>query len=81
MKTIMWFRQDLRLADNPALIEAVNSGEIIPIYILDDHNSGSQKMGAASRLWLHYSLESLDKSLNGNLKFFKGPADKIIPEF
>ena len=80
MKTIMWFRQDLRLADNPALIEAVNSGEIIPIYILDDHNSSSQKMGAASRLWLHYSLESLDKSLNGNLKFFKGPADKIIPE-
>ncbi len=80
MKTIMWFRQDLRLADNPALIEAVNSGEIIPVYILDDHNSGSQKMGAASRLWLHHSLESLGKSLNGNLKFFKGPADKILPE-
>ena len=80
MKTIMWFRQDLRLADNPALIEAVNSGEIIPVYILDDHNSGTQKMGAASRLWLHHSLESLDKSLNGNLNFFKGPADKILPE-
>ena len=80
MKTIMWFRQDLRLADNPALIEAVNSGDIIPVYILDDHNSNSQKMGAASRLWLHYSLESLDKSLNGNLIFFKGPADKILPE-
>ena len=70
MKTIMWFRQDLRLADNPALIEAVNSGDIIPVYILDDHNSNSQKMGAASRLWLHYSLESLDKSLNKNLIFF-----------
>ena len=80
MKTIMWFRQDLRLADNPALTEAVNSGDIIPVYILDDHNSNSQKMGAASRLWLHYSLESLDKSLNGNLIFFKGPADKILPE-
>ena len=80
MKTIMWFRQDLRLSDNPALIEAVNSGEIIPIYILDDYHSGSQKMGAASRVWLHHSLESLDRSLKRNLKFFRGPADQILLE-
>ena len=71
MKTIMWFRQDLRLSDNPALIEAVSSGEIIPIYILDDINSQSEKIGDASRVWLHYSLLELNKSLNGNLRFLE----------
>ncbi len=80
MKTIMWFRQDLRLNDNPALIEAANSGRVMPIYILDDINSLSHKMGAASRVWLHYSLIELNKTLNGNLTFFKGAADKLIPE-
>ncbi len=80
MKTIMWFRQDLRLNDNPALTEAIDSGRIIPIYILDDMNSLSQKIGAASRVWLHYSLIELNNSLKGNLKFFKGAADKIITE-
>ena len=76
----MWFRQDLRLSDNPALIEAVSSGEIIPIYILDDINSHSEKIGDASRVWLHYSLLELNKSLNGNLRFFKRAAKEIISE-
>ena len=80
MKTIMWFRQDLRISDNPALMEAVSSGEIIPIYILDDINSQSEKIGDASRVWLHYSLLELNKSLNGNLRFFKGAAKEIISE-
>ena len=80
MKTIMWFRQDFRLSDNPALIEAVSSGEIIPIYILDDINSQSEKIGDASRVWLHYSLFELNKSLNGNLRFFKGEAKEIVSE-
>ena len=34
--SILWFRQDLRLSDNPALIESLNHGRILPIYILDD---------------------------------------------
>ena len=32
---VMWFRQDLRLADNPALINALEDGETLPIFILD----------------------------------------------
>lgn len=69
--TIHWFRQDLRLADNPALFEAALNGDVLPIYILDDENAGEHKMGAASRLWLHHALESLNKSLAGNLRFFQ----------
>ena len=48
-KAIHWFRQDLRLSDNPALNEAVKHDEVLPIYILDDHNSGDFSMGEASR--------------------------------
>ncbi len=75
-KTIHWFRQDLRLQDNPALFEAAKQGDVLPVYILDDHNSGKHKMGAASRLWLYHALKSLNESLDGNLSVFKGnPAD------
>ena len=64
---IHWFRQDLRLSDNPALTAAAQQGPVLPIYILDDHNAGEHKMGGASRWWLHYSLNSLNDSLDGKL--------------
>ena len=67
---IVWFRQDLRLADNPALSAACAKGDIIPVYILDDHNSGEWAMGGASRWWLHQALESLNLSLQGKLNIF-----------
>ena len=69
---IVWFRQDLRIADNPALWQACESGEIIPAYILDDHSAEEWSMGGASRWWLHHALQSLDKSLHGKLNIFKG---------
>jgi deoxyribodipyrimidine photo-lyase len=75
---IMWFRQDLRIYDNPALIKAVASGQVLPIYILDDVNSEHWSMGAASRVWLHGSLKALDKSLKGHLNLFVGDATAII---
>lgn len=70
---IVWFRQDLRLRDNPALRAAHESGAtIIPLYILDDVNSDEWKMGAASRWWLHQSLSNLNKNLNDNMVFEVG---------
>ena len=78
---ICWFRQDLRLADNPALSAAVASGApLLPIYILDDENAGEWAMGEASRWWLHQSLASLDASLDGQLQLFRGRAEQLIPE-
>jgi deoxyribodipyrimidine photo-lyase len=74
----MWFRQDLRLADNPALVDACGRGEIIPIYILDDENADSWKIGGASRWWLHHALEDLNRSLNQGLQLFKGEASAIL---
>jgi deoxyribodipyrimidine photo-lyase len=62
--SLVWFRQDLRLADNSALHAAAARGQpIIALYVLDDATSGHWKPGGASRWWLHYSLEKLAASL------------------
>ena len=61
---IVWFRQDMRLTDNPALSAALASYErVIPVYIHADDAKSGWSHGAASRWWLHHSLESLDASL------------------
>ena len=76
----MWFRHDLRITDNPALNEACRSGDIIPIYIHDNHNNQSKQIGSASKWWLHQSLISLNKDLDGGLITLTGDPKKIIPK-
>ncbi len=75
---ICWFRQDLRLNDNPALCAAVAHGLVLPVFILDHQSAGSAAPGAASRVWLHHSLESLDTSLGGALQCYEGDAITIL---
>ena len=61
---IVWFRQDLRLADNPALTAAASGGALVlGVYILDDETPGRWRLGGASRWWLHHSLSALGRSL------------------
>jgi deoxyribodipyrimidine photo-lyase len=76
---IHWFRQDLRLADNPSLYQACRKGHVLPIYILDEHNAGKYRMGGASRWWLHHSLAALNHALHGKLALFRGDPLEIIP--
>jgi deoxyribodipyrimidine photo-lyase len=76
MKAIHWFRQDLRLKDNPALYEAAKSGEVLPIYILTDHDA--ETLGGASKWWLYHSLLSLKKSLGGKLLVLRGNPKELI---
>lgn len=77
---IVWFRQDLRLADNSALHEAARTGApVIPLYILDDGHAHEWRMGGASRVWLHHSLEALDAALSGRLHRAAGDALTLIP--
>jgi len=76
---IVWFRQDLRRTDNPALTAAADSGHpLLPVYILDDANAGDWRMGGASRWWLHQSLGALSASLGGHLRYFRGNAAEIL---
>ncbi len=79
---IVWFRQDLRLHDNPALSAAVAAGApLIPLYVLDDETPGSWAMGGASRWWLHESLNCLDRDLRkrgSRLILARGPAAEVL---
>lgn len=62
--TIVWFRRDLRLSDNPALYNAIQSGSLVlPVYIYAPEEEGEWRPGEASRWWLHHSLDSLSRSL------------------
>ncbi len=77
---IFWFRQDLRLADNPGLAAAAASGRpVLAVYVLDDDNAGDWAPGAASRWWLHQSLASLADDLDGRLLLLRGKADDCLP--
>ena len=64
MTTLVWFRSDLRLADNPALCAAVAAGaSVVPVYIYAPGEEGPWRPGGASRWWLHHSLIELQRSL------------------
>lgn len=61
---IVWFRQDLRVSDHPALAAAAASGgAVVPVYIWAPEEEGAWPPGAASRWWLHRSLERLSEAL------------------
>ena len=81
---IVWFRQDLRLSDNPALTAAVDSGRpIIFLYILDDETPAKWRIGAAQRWWLHKSLEALDSDLQRkgcSLTLRQGAAPRVLAQ-
>lgn len=63
MTSIVWFRRDLRIADNPALLSAIERGPVLPVYIYAPDEEAPWQPGAASRRWLHHSLSALQKSL------------------
>ena len=61
---ICWLRRDLRLADNPALVAALDDAEsVLPVYIWSPEDEGEWAAGGASRWWLHHALGALDASL------------------
>ena len=64
---ILWFRKDLRLEDNLALIEASKHKRIIPLFIFDRNLEEYCKIGEASHWWLEKSLISLSKDLHQKL--------------
>jgi len=62
--TLVWFRRDLRLADNAALLAAAERGApIVPVYVFAPGEESPWAPGAASRVWLHDSLLRLDEAL------------------
>ena len=82
MTSIVWLRDDLRVADNPALTAAVDRGEpILVVFILDEVSPGIRPLGGASKWWLHHSLEAMaDKvsRLGGQLILRRGAAADVM---
>jgi deoxyribodipyrimidine photo-lyase len=84
MVEIVWFRQDLRLNDQPALAAAAAAGPVVPVYILDNQSPGERfRIGGAQRWWLHHSLASLAADLEkvgSRLILRRGPSDEVLRE-
>lgn len=76
--SIHWFRRDLRLADNPALLRAARTGRVLPVFINDPDQPQEVALGASSRAWLHEALAALDRALGGRLNIFRGPPQEVL---
>lgn len=61
--TVVWFRNDLRLADHAALAHAADRGDVVPVFVWAPDEEGEWAPGGAHRWWLHASLQALDASL------------------
>ncbi len=78
---ILWLRQDLRLADQPALAAAAAAGPVVALYVLDDETPGDWRIGGAQRWWLHHSLAAIAadlKARNVRLILRRGRAEEAV---
>ena len=82
---IVWFRDDQRLADNPALEHATATGHpVVCVYAYDPDPCQTRLPGAAARWWLHESLRELEAalaSLGGGLTLLLGPERQVVDAF
>jgi deoxyribodipyrimidine photo-lyase len=80
---IVWFRRDLRLADNPALAAAVASGRpVLPLFVLEDDADRAWAPGGAARWWLSRNLAALRDDLGKagtELVIRRGKAEQVVP--
>lgn len=83
MTTVVWFRDDLRLGDHPAL-HAAGEGDdhIVALFVLDEESPGVRPLGGAAKWWLHHSLAALTESLAEvgiPLVLRRGQASEVVP--
>ncbi|WP_211318466.1 cryptochrome/photolyase family protein [Paraliobacillus ryukyuensis] len=81
-RTIVWFRKDLRLHDNRAFIAAARRGEVVPVFIFAPEEE-DVPVGAASKWWLHHSLQALSEQLASHgipLLLRKGTSKEILTD-
>jgi deoxyribodipyrimidine photo-lyase len=80
VNTVMWFRRDLRLRDNPALVEACADGDVLPLVVLDPALWGPA--GPSRRSYFAASLRALDaglRRLGGRLAVVQGDPVREVP--
>ncbi|HLK43711.1 MAG TPA: deoxyribodipyrimidine photo-lyase [Thermoleophilia bacterium] len=78
MRAVMWFRRDLRLRDNPALLAALAAAdEVVPLFVLD--GALWNPAGANRKAFLAGCLRELDNALGGHLVVRHGPPERVVP--
>ncbi len=76
--SVLWFRRDLRIADHPALLAALDAGdEVVPLFVLDDTLRGPS--GPRRLAFLYGSLAALDAELGGALCIRTGDPAEVVP--
>ncbi len=77
---VLWFRRDLRLGDNPALVAAAGDGNrVAGLFVFDPALWGPS--GPSRQAWLLRSLAALARSMNGNLVIRRGKPENVVPRF
>lgn len=76
MTSLMWFRRDLRLADNPAFVAAAGRGPVVPVFVVDPHLTGAS--GDARLAFLARCLQTLDESLADRMVLRTGDPTEAI---
>ncbi|MEQ1955121.1 deoxyribodipyrimidine photo-lyase [Mesorhizobium sp. CN2-181] len=81
---IVLFRRDLRIGDNAALSAAAESRKpVVALYVIDEESEGVRTVGAASRWWLHHSLDALQRELRkagATLLLQRGSMSHVVAE-
>ena len=79
MTSVLWFRRDLRLGDNPALLAARDAGGdgVLPLFVLDD--ALRRPSGAPRLAFLYRALRALDEAVGGRLVVLPGPPESVVP--
>ena len=84
MTSLVWFRDDLRVADHAALAAAVASeAAVVACYVFDEESPGVRPLGGAAKWWLDGSLRSLSAALAElgiPLVLRRGPAGEVVPQ-
>lgn len=83
MTALIWFRDDLRLADHAALSAgARDEGGVVALYVLDEESDETRPLGGAAKWWLHESLTRLGEALHERgvpLVLRRGAAESVVP--
>ena len=75
--SVMWFRRDLRLDDNPALLEAASRGDVLALFVLDP--ALLAPAGLPRLAFLYRSLRALDQAIGGHLVVRYGDPVAVVP--
>jgi len=77
LNSVMWFRRDLRLADNEALVAAARVGSVTPLFVIDP--KFFEHSGAPRLAFLLRNLHELNKSMGGALVVRTGDPIDVVP--